>query len=231
MSAEDEWDGTAGAMHAARTDVVELRQECYFTRGDLDFAARTAIIRFFEQRDQFQLDETQARQAALDWVSDDLDDTAAVNRLLDLPTGSFTYSRHEVDQAAQDALGLFFELRDQHGYDEDHAQAAALREVAEGADQRDDEKQHGDPRDQEVASLQPTTRDVATLRHTPQEPGIEAGEDPATVCADYTFPRNDELGPVTDMEAHPEPHTYADTAQEKVAEQVRTVADTTGEAP
>lgn len=47
---------------------------------------------------------------------------------------------------------------------------------------------------------------------------IEAGEDPAAVYPDYTFPRNDELGPVTDMEAHPEPRTYTDTAQEKLGE-------------
>lgn len=146
-----------------------------FTRRDLDFAARTAITRFLEQRDRFHLDERQARQAAVEWARDDLDDIAALNRHGDLPADEYGYNRLDVDQAAHDALGLFLELRDQHGYDEDHAQAAALSEVAEGTNQRDDEQQqqHGNPRKRDVASMQGVTLDVATLHHTPEEPGAD----------------------------------------------------------
>jgi hypothetical protein len=35
-------------------------------------------------------------------------------------------------QLADDAIGLFLEYRDQHGYDEPQARAAAAHEVAEG---------------------------------------------------------------------------------------------------
>lgn len=42
------------------------------------------------------------------------------------------YTHRDVTQAAEDAIGLFLEYRDVHGYEEERAKAAALLEVFEG---------------------------------------------------------------------------------------------------